>query len=82
MASRTIKRRPLSLNNANDGGAAALEALLAGAVIDAVVALVAAGLIEGVAVGAVGKSRTFVLDGKVQDFEHPGVNGGPLIGFE
>jgi hypothetical protein len=82
LAVGTIKRRPLGLHDANDQGAAALDAGLASAVIDTVVVLIAAGLIEGVAVRAVGQCGAFVLDGEVQDFEHAGVNVGPLVGFE
>jgi hypothetical protein len=50
------KRRALRLNNTPDVSVATRSANLARAIIDAVVILVAAVLIERIAVGAVGQS--------------------------
>jgi hypothetical protein len=65
LAIRAEERRPLGLHNAtNLAAAAAARAGLTGAVVYAVMVLVAAFLVEGVAIRAVAKRRAFVSNGR------------------
>lgn len=80
---RTIKRRALGLDDSEDR---CVPAGVAGFVlfgVDGVVVLVAAGLVEGVAVGSVAERRAFVADRRFEDFRRragdPFVVGGREI---
>ncbi len=71
--------RPLSLDNAADFAAgAAAGARIAGPIVNAVVILVAAFFIEGIAVGAVAERGAFVADGGFEDGLSGVGNGLPL----
>jgi hypothetical protein len=69
----------LGLDDAfNLAAGAAAGAFVFGAVVDAVMVLVAAVLIEGVAVRAVGERGAFVPDGVLENFVRRVGDGGPL----
>src|SRR5690606_22935584 len=60
------KRRSLALHDAFDLAALTAQAPLASTVVHAVLILIATRFIEGIAIGAIAESRTFVLNRKLQ----------------
>ena len=62
LTSRTIKRCPLGLDDPPDHCFPASRAHLSLAIINAMVALIATGLVEGIAIRPIGKRGAFVSD--------------------
>ena len=75
LAAWAEKCRPLGLHYADNLCFAALQALLAGALVDAMLVLKIARLVVGGAVGAVAEGGALMADGFFEHFLHGGLNG-------
>jgi hypothetical protein len=82
LALRAEKRGPLGLDDALDAASAGDEAWLADAIVDAMVVLIAARFVQRVAIGAVGKGRTFVANRHFENLDDRGVDSLPLVAAE
>ena len=72
----------LGLHYADDARCAALQAGLAGALINAVFILIIARLVVGGAIGAVAERGSLMPYGFFQDFLHGGADCRPVAGFQ
>src|SRR4051794_4134863 len=69
LAPWAIERRSLCLHDSQNLTLAATAADVAGAVVNAMMILIAAGLIQRVAIRSIRKRRTFVQHGRLQHFQ-------------
>ena len=82
LANGAEKGGTLGLYYADDFGSAALQAGLAGALVNAVFILVIARFVMGGAIGAVAERGSLMPDGLLQDFHHGCADSRPVARFQ
>ena len=75
----TKERRPLRLDNPPNRGLGTAWTGVSSTVVDAVFILVAAGLVQGIAIGPVRQCRTLITNGRMQNLTDGRMNRLPLL---